>query len=359
MSEAIPYSPSSIVNIFSNVLNSDASKKVFVIKGIYVPGKGMNYGNVYFDNLKDEFGDASITLIVPALLRANLEAQQVIECSAYLTKKVQANGAKIELQVNVIEVHSQQQSKLTDEQIKAFEILEKKAVQGYRDVDAFIKKKIVQQQPITIAVIIGKTGIIDSDIKYQLKDAIAFYDIKYVRISLVSENDIIQALKQYDRTTDIVVLSRGGGENMNIFNRTSLAESALELSSYFITAIGHKEDVSLLQRIADKHFITPTAFGQYLHDIYHTTIEELQNSKARLVEDITKQLQVNYEGQLQNLSDKLNNAIELNKQQVNLKEQQIESLQSQLSHKKSIPVTMWLLMIVGVAIGILIGKSCN
>ena len=40
-----------------------------------------------------------------------------------MTKRVQANGAKIELMVNVVEVVSEQKRKYTDDQIKAFEIL--------------------------------------------------------------------------------------------------------------------------------------------------------------------------------------------------------------------------------------------
>ena len=44
---------------------------------------------------------------------------------------------------------------------------------------------------------------------------------------------------------------------MEVFNKPSLAEHALSLKSYFITAIGHKEDISLLQKVADKAFITP------------------------------------------------------------------------------------------------------
>jgi hypothetical protein len=37
--EQLPHTPSSVVAIFNNVLNSDATKKLFVIKGIYQPEK--------------------------------------------------------------------------------------------------------------------------------------------------------------------------------------------------------------------------------------------------------------------------------------------------------------------------------
>lgn len=316
----------------------------------------MNYSGCYYDNLKDEYSDANITLVVPALLRANLEAQQVIECSAYLTKKVQANGARIELQVNVMEVHSQEESKLTDDQIKAFEILQRKAVLGYKDVDAFIKTKIIQQQPVKVTIIIGRTGIIDSDIKHQLRDALTFYEFNFVRVSLSNENEIVEAFRVYDQKTDVLVLSRGGGENMSIFNRPTVAEAALALQTFFATAIGHKEDVSLLQKIADKHFITPTALGQYFQDLYTHTMEELQHSKAKLIADITTQLKGSYEGQLQNLNDKLKNATEFGEMQMALKQDEIKNLHQLLEQKKAIPAYVWVLIVLGIIVGLLIGK---
>ena len=62
-----------------------------------------------------------------------------------MTKRVQANGDKIELMVNVVEVVSEQERKYTDDQIKAFEILQRKAEQGYKDVDSFIKTSIIKK----------------------------------------------------------------------------------------------------------------------------------------------------------------------------------------------------------------------
>ena len=84
-------------------------------------------------------------------------------------------------------------------------------------------------------------------------------------------------------------MHRGGGENLEIFDNPEIAEAALSLSTYFITALGHKDNVPLLQKVADKPFITPTALGQYFNDMYNNTIEEFQNSKEKLFDDITKQ----------------------------------------------------------------------
>jgi len=123
---------------------------------------------------------------------------------------------------------------------------------------------------------------------------------------------------------DILVIARGGGDiESEAINKPELAEACLNLQPFLVTALGHKVNTPLLERIADKKFITPTAFGQYLKEIYNTTIEELTQSKAKLVADVTKQLKTVYDKELQNLNDKL-----LQEQQLNKKN--IDSLNAQI-----------------------------
>lgn len=382
--QSVVYNPSAIVNIFNNALNSEATRRIITARGTYLPGKGQNYNGYYYDQLKDEASDACITLIIPAIIRANLIAQQTIECRAYLTKKVQANGARIELQLNVTEVLHQEESRFTPEQIKALELLQLKAKNGYKDVDAFIKEKIIKNEPLRIVILIGKTGIIDSDIKHQLETAISFYDIRFERINLTAEREIINALHYYQEEADVLIVSRGGGDRLEIFNKPDIVEAALQLSCYFVTAIGHQQDNTLLQKVADKAFITPTALGQYFNDIYNQTIAELQNSKARLIEDITKQLEANYTKQIQNLEAHLKAAEELHTKEANNTEAvykkemellaaqlatahqqhqlQVQELQKikvekqTLANKQMNTVFYWLLVIIAVIAGIIIGR---
>ncbi|MEP6514304.1 MAG: hypothetical protein ABJA79_10560 [Parafilimonas sp.] len=137
--------------------------------------------------------DACMTLLIPGIIRNQLTPLQIIECSAYLTKRVQLSGGRIDLQLNIVELLAKASSSFTDAQLKSFEILQRKAEVGHKDVDGFIKTKIINAEPISIVILIGKAGIIDSDIKHELKEAIAFYKINFVRINLTSEKQIIEA----------------------------------------------------------------------------------------------------------------------------------------------------------------------
>jgi len=310
--EVMAYNPMAILNLFNNAISVSETKKIIRAKGIYLHGKGANYSGYYYDTLRDESSDASMTLIVPALIRNLLAHNKTIIFYGYITKRVVNTGGRIELQLTITELVEQIINKYSDAEIKAIEILQKKVASGYRDVTSFIKSKIINDERVKIVMLVGKTGIIDSDIKHQLREAIAEYDIHFEKINLSSEADIISAVGKYDiPETDILVIARGGGDNLEIFNKASIAERCLHIAPYFLTAIGHKEDNTLLQKVADKGFITPSELGQYLNDIYNNTKDQLENSKAKLVQAITTQLKANYEKQLENLNDKLKSLEEL------------------------------------------------
>jgi exodeoxyribonuclease VII large subunit len=68
--------------------------------------------------------------------------------------------------------------------------------------------------------------------------------------------------------------------------------------------------------VADKSFITPTELGQYFNQVYNRTIEELQNSKAKLVEDLSKEIDAGYQIQIKSLDERLEGNRLLSEQQL-------------------------------------------
>ena len=327
VSEDISYTPASLLHLFNSALTPAATRKIILLKGIYVAGRGVTYAGFYYDTLRDEATEAVLTLVVPALLRNALVANKTIEFYGYITRRVVLNGGRIEVHAVMTQLLQQTVNTFSEREIRSVELLRKKAANGFADVDGFLKSRIVNEfnEPseggpgarrggVRVRILIGKTAIIDSDISHALEEAIGFYAISYERINLSVEAEIVQALHRFnDRSkNDLLVLSRGGGENMEVFNSPDLAACCLELEPLFVTAIGHKEDVSLVQKVADKAFITPTAFGQYLHRIYNDSVGELQHSKARLVEAITVQLEAQYDKQVRTLEEKVRSLEELN-----------------------------------------------
>ncbi|QTE45871.1 MULTISPECIES: exodeoxyribonuclease VII large subunit [Mucilaginibacter] len=313
--EPIIYSPAAVLNIFNNSISLKQTQRIIQLRGIFVLGKGAFYNGSYYDSLRDESTDAQITLVVPALIRNELQQNKTVTINGYITRRVVNNASRIEIQLTVTELVGQTQNKYSDEELERIEIQQGKAAAGFRDVQGWIKEQILLEHPFKIGVIIGKSAIIDNDIKHQLRESIAFYQLDFHRINLSSEAEIQSTLKQLDDTgTDIIVVSRGGGENLEIFNKLNIAERAIALKGLFVTAIGHKDDVTLLQKVADKAFITPSEFGQFLNDTYNHTVEEAQHSRAQLVESVTKQISARYQKEIENLKQQVTNLDELKKQ---------------------------------------------
>lgn len=270
------YSPSAILNLFNNQLSINQAKKLIQLKGVFQPRNGQSYNGYYYDSLRDESSDAQLTIVIPALIRNGIEAGKTITVNGYITKRVANTQSRIEIQLNITDLVDQTHSKHSDEELKAIETLQLKASKGYRDVHSWIKERIINELPIKIAIVIGRNAIVDNDIKHQLKESIGFYKPVFHRFNFASESELIAGISLVEQSNyDIIAVSRGGGENLEIFNRNSLARKCLAMKALFVTAIGHKDDVTLLQKIADKAFITPSELGQFFNEVYNQTNEEL------------------------------------------------------------------------------------
>jgi hypothetical protein len=323
------YSPASIINILSNVISIPGTNKLIGLRGIYFATGKTSYSGFYYDHLKDEASDFSIQLIVPALIRNQLTDNKTIEIVCYITKKAEKDGS-VRLLANVTDLLNQTQNKYTSEEIRTLEIQQKKSEKGFRDLDSFIKNCIYEDRKPNINIIIGKTAVIQHDIIDQMAEAGSLYNINFIPSTISSVSEMIAAVsKSNNPAVDILVIARGGGDIENeTINKSELAEACLNLKPFLVTALGHKVNTPLLERIADRKFITPTAFGQYLKEIYNTTIEELAQSKAKLVADVSKQLKTVYDKELQNLNEKLVQEQQLNKKNTDNLASQILSVQN-------------------------------
>lgn len=369
------YSPLAILNLFNNSISVGQAKRMIQLKGVFLPRGNTAYGGYYYDTLRDESADALLTIIVPALIRNGLQANKTIVVNGFITRRVVNNASRIDVQFTVTDLVEQTQSKYSDEEMQRIALLQAKADAGFRDVQYFIKEKINRQEHFNIGVIIGKTAIIDQDIKHQLGESTGFYDLFFQPVNMSSERELIIAMTSLDgQGVDVIAVARGGGDNLDIFNKPTLAQKAIGLRALLVTAIGHKADVTLLQQIADKAFITPTDFGQFLNDTYNQIVEEVQHSKARLVEAVTKQLEMAHQKEVSVLQEQLKGLQELkDKSQGDMErmyQEQIELItrtnqaqsaayQTQLAAAEKRATVNWVVVLISAAIGLILGLAIH
>lgn len=327
------FSPSSIVAIFNAATVTKEEKKIIQVRGVFRKVGTANYGGYYYDKLKDEASDNSITLLTSALMHNQLEDNKTIEFNGFISRKVEKDG-KISIYINLIELLAQRVNKFSDEETKKIELLNKKVERGFKDLDAHIKNAIFHNKRISVKVIMGRSGIIDADIKRAMEEAVTLYDIEFYRISLASPTEITRTIQALDtQGADLLCIARGGGENLEIFENLAICEAIIETQTIIASAIGHAQDVSLFEKLADKKFITPTQFGNYLKEIYNNTVEEFEQSKAKLVHDISTQLTANYGKQVQNLTDQLKSNSELYEKTLAETRRSFEAQQQLLQNK--------------------------
>lgn len=104
-----------------------------------------------------------------------------------------------------------------------------------------------------------------------------------------ASKSITDALNRTNQLTDIdaILLTRGGGstDDLACFNDVDVLRAIHQSDYPIITAIGHKRDVSISDKISDYNAITPTDAGKYLSNVSRSDIlDRLATSQDSLVE---------------------------------------------------------------------------
>lgn len=301
------HTPSSIINIFNNAISVEEDKKVIIMHGIYESKGFKNYHGYYYDQLKDEIGNQSLTIVVPELLRKELKDGYTFKLKGYLNRKVIDDGS-IKLNFVVIDILLREGKRMTSDDLKAFDIRKKKADMGYRNLEEVIKGKLYKKQSVKIALIYGNEAVIDHDIYNALGQTVYCYNIKEHRVSLASKDSIIKKINEVNNEDyDVIVIARGGGSGQEIFNNIEIAEMALSSKPIFVTAIGHAYDKSLLQDIADKEFDTPSALGGHLKKIADGVNSDLTKRKEE--EEHIRKIEVDLKDELESQGLEFKNKI--------------------------------------------------
>lgn len=335
------HTPATIINIFNNALSLRENKKIIIVQGIYESKGIKNYGGHYYDQLKDETSNQLLTIMIPEILRQDLKEGYTYKMKGYLNKKV-LDDSVIQLTFGVIDVLSNEGKRMSPDALKVFDIRKKKSDKGYKNLDEILRKKLYKNEFVNIALIYGNEAIIDKDIYRALEETINCYNITEHRVNLTSKDGIIEKISEVNNEAyDVIVISRGGGSGLDIFNDVDIAEAALDIKPIFVTAIGHAADNTLLEDIADKKFDTPTALGNYLKEIANNIINDLTNKKEekQRFEKIESDLKCKLIEETNEYEGKITG--------------QARDFHSQLNRARKYEI---ILLLIGIAIGIVLTK---
>lgn len=309
MSEEIKYeiySPTSVLGIFNNALRLPVTISIIYLKGRYSYGAGKAYSNYYYDQLYSESDSTSIGVKISGLLRSKIVNNDIYTLRGFIEKRVK--NSSIELVFVVDDVVSQEEKTISEEDLKRYDLIQKKLDKGSQDLETFIRDKILKGEKVKIANVYGHNAIVQKDFSEGLDVSFQDFEITELNCNITSPTSIADKLDELTNSDfDIIALVRGGGDKQSFeaFNDIKLAEKFLNLSPITITAIGHTIDETLLDKLADKRFHLPHDYGAGLNAIINKLKEEKSNSRALLIEEVKKDVTKQFVEQVTTLTSQL------------------------------------------------------
>ncbi|MBP5279697.1 MAG: exodeoxyribonuclease VII large subunit, partial [Erysipelotrichaceae bacterium] len=248
---------SSLLRYLKTRLDNDTN-----IQKIYVVGEISNYhrhfsGHLYF-TLKDEKAAINCVMFKSAAALLNFEPKTGDKVIVYANTSIfEASG---QLQLYVLKMNPQGLGDL----YARYEALKKKlSEEGKFDDDHKIELEKTYLEKV--AVLVGDKSAAMSDIKICFKRRWPLCKVDYYPVLVQGPDapkDIIPKLKQVDELGyDAIILARGGGsfEDLFCFNDEQLVNTIYDLKTFIVTGIGHEQDFSLADFVADLRAATPTA----------------------------------------------------------------------------------------------------
>ncbi len=191
---------------------------------------------------------------------------------------------------------------------QAFEQLKRKLqLEGYFDT---ARKRSVPQY-------VQSLGLVTSDMADAKKDflthlgnfgiKIYFYDVRVEGVKSV--DSIVNALRWFNENAadvEVLVLTRGGGslESLQSFNSEPVAKAIYSSRIPIISAVGHENDVTIADLVADLRASTPTDAGKILSEHWNQAlikVDEIDISISAIFRKICNDLTNRLENIQQNI----------------------------------------------------------
>ena len=300
------YSPTSVLALFNNALRLPGTENLIHLRGRYAFGGGKAYTNYFYDTLYSEADSISITVKIPALLRSKIINNEIYTLKGYIEKILR--NSRIDINFVVDGIIAQEEGSFSEEDLKKFELIQKKLEIGSKDLESLIRTKLLNNEIVRVANIYGHSAIVQKDFSEGLDVSQKYFEIVEYTCNITSPTSILTQLSELlNLNYDVIALVRGGGDKQSfeVFNDTTLAEYFINLNSISVTAIGHTVNESLLDKLADRRFHLPHDYGAGLHLIVDKLVQEKSNSRALLIDEVKKDITKQFTEQVNTLGSQL------------------------------------------------------
>lgn len=106
-------------------------------------------------------------------------------------------------------------------------------------------------------LITGVGSVAVDDIRSQLREADADFNLQVVRVSMHQPGEVVRVLRQVT-DAQAVAITRGGGQTVHDLDTDELIGAVAASPVAVLVALGHVVDDLVVARVADTAFPTPT-----------------------------------------------------------------------------------------------------
>ena len=274
---------STLLNLYANSLSSTMDGNLIVVEGFFSDNNNKLYGQYYYDEIVSKEKQHKITIQISKELKPRLTNGSYYNYQGYITRGQSLdNNSRLKVFFRVTEI-LEHKEKVQFISKTEYDIVQARFERDFPLIRDILSEKIGQNQKPVLDVITGIQSTSKDDYLRQLPDY-TYYEIRHHKCNLSTKDEILKFISSNNFSeTDLLIILRGGGSGLEVFNEIELCKKALELPIPFITGIGHDSDKTLLQRVSDKVFSTPTAVGSYLQSIVN--IHKERNKVIRAKDD--------------------------------------------------------------------------
>ena len=325
------YKPSELLGMFTAYLSrQDVNSQVIYLRGIYLKNPKHDPRWSYrYDVLRDEDTQTEITLQMTQKQSEELKDGNLVTVGGVLGRRVQ-NNSHIQLMLVVSRIEVVQEQAIDESEIKRMELRQKKASDGFKNVDSLLEQLLYTDQRPQVVLVFAQTSITMSDFEAGINAAKTAIDFTERRVNFSNSQELVRTLQALDEFDfSVIALVRGGGGGIEKLDELDVLEAIVNLKTPIIAAIGHVEEKLFIKQLVDKCAPTPNGLGQYFSEMVESVSEKKTKSRATLTEQIKKQFKDQLEaGQKQNkeLQEKLTSLTKAQEEAVKKHNEQVQAL---------------------------------
>jgi exodeoxyribonuclease VII large subunit len=180
------------------------------------------------------------------------------------------------------------------------------------------RKRILPKYPKSIAVITSPNSSAWEDIKKTIQTRYPLVKLNLIPTVMQGDNcadDVVNSINYVNSLDfdDIILISRGGGseEDLMPFNLENIARSIFSSSIPIVTGIGHEDDFTTADMVADHRGLTPTSAAQMIVPNIINIKEYLMQTLANISKHLEFKIQLK-SPILKNINDNLDTLYQKN-----------------------------------------------